>query len=129
MNKAKILVVDDDPKLSRLIRLVLEGSRLYTVTEVNRPNDALRVAHEFQPDAILMDVDMPGKDGGEVAREFAADAALNGVPLIFVTSLVTGVVSESEAVVRGGRLFLSKPVNTTVLLRTLESLLAGGARA
>jgi CheY-like chemotaxis protein len=68
MNKNRILVVDDDPRLSTLVKKILEGTELYEVQEENRPHNVLKAAHQFRPAAILMDVDMPGKDGGEVAR-------------------------------------------------------------
>src|SRR6478609_6786454 len=89
MDKAKILVVDDDPKLSRLVKLFLERTSLYEVVEENRSSQAVQTAREIRPAAILLDIDMPGKDGGEVARELRADPGLKARPILFFTSLIS----------------------------------------
>lgn len=123
----KILVVDDDPKLSRLVRLVLEKTKLYEVREENHSSRAVAAARGFQPQAILLDVDMPGKDGGEVARELSAEPSLAGVPVMFLTSLVSGTEAEDHAVMRGGRLFLAKPVAPMVLIDAVGRLLESPA--
>ncbi|MHA3772689.1 response regulator [Verrucomicrobiota bacterium sgz303538] len=123
MSKAKILVVDDDPKLSRLVKVLLENTKLYEVCEVNRPTEALATARAFRPDGILLDVDMPGKDGGELAREMGADPHLCSVPLMFFTSLVSGLAPGEHEVERGGRRFLAKPVNPGALIRAISRLL------
>jgi len=118
MAKSKILVVDDDPKLSRLVATILDRVGGYEVFEENRPFAAVATARQFRPDAILLDVDMPGKDGGTIARELAGDALLAKVPIVFVTSLI----SKSEAGVHHGVRYLSKPVDPNLLLSTVRSL-------
>jgi DNA-binding response OmpR family regulator len=128
MGKVKILVVDDDPKLSRLVKLFLEQTRLYAVTEENRPAHALATARALQPEAILLDVDMPGKDGGQLRRELAADAQLSRVPVMFLTSLITTAEAGNFEVVRGGVPYLAKPVNPRALVPAVERLLASSAQ-
>ena len=120
MNKGRILIVDDDPKLSRLIGVILERVGEYTLCEENRPSAAFKTAKAFQPDLILMDVDMPGKNGGEVASEIARDSQMRNTPIIFVTSLV----SQKEAGSYNGKRFMSKPVDPGLLLRTVREILA-----
>ena len=93
MNKTRILAVDDEPNLSDLVRLFLEKTKRFEVRTENRPGNVLAIAREFRPEMILLDVDMPGQDGGEVAREIEADPALRGTPILFFTSLI----SASEA--------------------------------
>src|SRR5205085_7510594 len=68
MSRTKILIVDDDPALCALYRLYLERTGLYDVSEVTRPAEAVATALTFRPDAILLDVFMPGLDGRELAR-------------------------------------------------------------
>lgn len=123
MDKIKILVVDDDPKLSRLVRLILEKTHMYEVCEVNQSVQALNVARTFQPQAVLLDVDMPGKDGGQVAREMAADPGLGGVPVLFLTSLVSLSEAGEQEVIRGDKRFLAKPVSPRALIGALDRLL------
>ncbi len=127
MNKAKVLVVDDDPKLSTLTRLVLEKTQIYEVCEVNRPTQALGVARTFRPDCVLLDVDMPGKSGGEVACDFAADPTLRDVPVMFFTSLVSKAEAGEREVLRGGKRFLAKPINPAALIGAVGRLLGGDA--
>lgn len=124
MEKLKIMVVDDDPKLSRLVKIFLEKTRLYTVLEENRSARAVTTAREYLPDALLLDVDMPGKDGGELAKELAADPALRQIPVMFFTSLVSAEEGGRREVYRGGMPFLAKPVNPTVLVGAVERLIA-----
>ena len=119
MSKSKILIVDDDPNLSKLIGMVLSRMGGYEVLEENRSFAALATAREFRPDVILLDVDMPGKDGGVVSAELADDPILANVPVVFVTSLI----SKAEAGVRNGARFLAKPVEPKLLLETVRSLI------
>ena len=123
MSKAKILVVDDDPKLSRLVKVVLEKTGFYDVHEENRSFDVLATARTFRPDAVLLDIDMPGKDGGELAREMAADSNLKQIPVMFFTSLVSHQEAGQHEVIRSGKWFLAKPVNPAVLVRAVSRLL------
>lgn len=118
MAKSKILVVDDDPKLSRLVATILDRVGGYEVFEENRPFAAVATARQFRPDLILLDVDMPGKDGGMISRELAADASLSQVPVLFVTSLI----SSAESGTHNGARYLAKPVNPQLLLDTVRSL-------
>ncbi len=129
MTKSRILVVDDEPNLSELVRLFLEKTQRFEVRVENRSTLALSVALEFRPDMILLDVDMPGKDGGEVAREIQADRSLRSVPILFFTSLISHAEAGTRETVRGGMLFLAKPVNPQVLIATVDRVLAGEVRA
>lgn len=90
----------------------------YDVYEENRSFAAVATAREFRPDVVLLDVNMPGKDGGTVAHELAADPMLAATPIVFVTSLI----SASEAGTRNGARYLSKPVDPKLLLETVKEL-------
>jgi DNA-binding response OmpR family regulator len=116
MQASKVLVVDDDPKLSALVGLILRRGGGYEVREENRSYAALATAREYRPDLVLLDVDMPGKDGGAVAQELAADKTLSSVPVIFITSLIAA----EEAGTRNGRMYLSKPVEPNKLIETVR---------
>jgi CheY-like chemotaxis protein len=129
MSKTKILVVDDDPKLSRLVKVVLEKTDLYEVQEENRSANAVNTARAFLPAAILLDVDMPGKDGGELARDIAGDRDLRETPVMFFTSLMSHQEAGQREIVRGGKWFLAKPVNPKVLIGAVERLVASKATA
>jgi len=118
MAKSKILVVDDDPKLSRLVATILDRVGGYEVLEENRAYAAVATARRFRPDLVLLDVDMPGKDGGAVAKEMNGDPELATIPVIFVTSLI----SSSESGTHNGVRYLAKPVDPQKLLTTVGAL-------
>src|SRR4051812_23384111 len=107
MSKSRILVVDDDPKLSGLLAVILDRVGGYEVREENRPFAAVAAAQKFLPHLILLDVDMPGKDGGAIYTELSRHPLLSETPVVFVTSLV----SKNEAGLRNGKRYLSKPVD------------------
>ena len=123
MDKARILIVDDDVHLSQLVAIMLEKTRLYTTAVETRPHCALRTARHFKPELILLDVDMPGLDGGDVAKQFRAHPDLETVPIIFFTSLVSPGDAQQTMIVRGGERFLPKPVDPAILVRSIENVL------
>ena len=118
--KKHILVVDDQPRNTRLLKLYLEQTNDYMVREENDPRAALSAAEEFQPHLILLDVMMPGMDGGELAAHIQASPKLKGVPIVFLTAAVT----KGEVEARGGQLggfpFLAKPVVLSEVLACLK---------
>jgi len=118
MQKPKILIVDDDAGISALMGVILSREG-FEVRQENRSFAALATAREFRPDLALLDVDMPGKDGGVVAAELEADPTLKKTPVIFVTSLV----SRSEAGKRGSRRFIAKPVIPSELVAAVQEAL------
>ncbi len=123
--KIRVFVVDDQPNLSALMQIYLERTGRYQVTVENRSGQALAVARKLQPEMIILDVDMPGKDGGEVANEMKADPQLRNVPILFCTSLISQSVAGKGSVVTGGKRFLAKPIDATVLIDTVDKMLAG----
>jgi CheY-like chemotaxis protein len=122
MSKRRVLVVDDDVNLSRLAGLILENSGRYEVMIVNDSARALRAAVQFNPEVMLLDVDMPGKDGGDLAREAAHDSRLRDVPILFLTGLVSHLEAGAGLRESGGMKFLAKPVEPTLLLAEVDRL-------
>lgn len=108
--KKRILVVDDQPRDTRLLKLYLEGTHNFEVREENDACAALSSAKAFQPHLILLDVMMPGMEGGDLAACFEANSMLTAVPIVFLTAAVT----KAEVQASGGRIgkypFLAKPV-------------------
>jgi CheY-like chemotaxis protein len=129
MTKARILIVDDDPAPSALVRMYLEETGLYDVTVENLSYQALATARLFKPEVVLLDVNMPGKDGGDVAAEIRADRQLAGTPILFFTSLVSPEEAEDRKPARNRELFLSKRADPAVIVRTIASVLEEAAAA
>jgi DNA-binding response OmpR family regulator len=124
MNKTRVLIVDDDPNLSRLAGMILEGSGKYEALIVSDSTRAVAAAVGFQPHIMLLDVDMPGKSGGDVAREAANDSRLRDIPVLFLTGLVSREEAGTKQMESGGMRFLAKPVEPALLLATVANLTA-----
>jgi DNA-binding response OmpR family regulator len=103
----KILVVDDSLSIGQVLKSGL-GKHGFDVRYETRSTDALTVCLDFRPDLILLDLDMPIKDGGQVASELQSHPTLRHIPVIFLTSLI----SKEESAKRNasGELLLSKPI-------------------
>jgi DNA-binding response OmpR family regulator len=118
--KKRILVVDDEASITRLLKIGLEQMDRYIVRTENEAPLAVAAAEEFQPDLILLDVMMPDLDGGQLASRFQAHPQLKSVPIVILTAAAT----KNEVYARGGRVgglpFLAKPVNLAEVVACIE---------
>jgi two-component system OmpR family response regulator len=127
-NKPRILIVDDNPRFSHSARLILQESGQYVVCEENDAASAVETARSFRPDLILLDLVMPQLDGAQVAAQVESDWALHGVPIVFVTGLVTRDEARNGQRIDGHRV-VSKPVSSFDLLGAVEESLPCRAAA
>ena len=121
MGKTRILIVDDEAVFTRMVKLNLEQTGNYEVRAENRAQHAPAAAREFKPDLILLDVIMPGLDGGELASLLRSDPALKHTPIVFLTATVSPHEAKGGGFTSGGFLFLAKPVALKDLVRCIES--------
>jgi two-component system, OmpR family, response regulator len=125
MVKKKILVVDDETSITRLLKLNLEKGGAFTVRTENEGTKTLAAAKEFKPDLILLDVMMPDIDGGDVAAIIQADPLLRSVPIVFLTAAVKKEELEAKGGMVGGFPYIAKPLDlkgvTAVIERTLAA--------
>ena len=123
MDHKRILLVDDEPQLTKLLKMNLDDSGVYDVATANDGPQALAQVAACRPDLIVLDVLMPGMDGGEVAARLRAAPATCNIPIIFLTA----VVSRNEVRSNGGQLSgapcLAKPVNMEELLQYIATAL------
>ncbi len=122
--KKRILIIDDEPGITRLVRLNLERTGKYEVREENDSVRALATAQEFQPDLILLDVVMPELDGSDVVARLKTDAKLKNVPVVFLTATVRKSEVDSHGGIIGGFSFLGKPVSAAELMECVDKNLA-----
>ena len=120
--KRRILIVDDDPDSTHLVKILLEKTGNYVVLEENDADQAHQSARNFRPDAILLDIMMPKTDGGEVAAQIEADPELRNTPIIFLTALVTEPETKAGLRIEGHR-SLAKPINIPQLIDQIEESL------
>jgi two-component system phosphate regulon response regulator PhoB len=123
MSKKRILVIDDEPSITRLLKLNLEQTGLYEVREENKGARAIETAREFNPNLVISDVMMPDVAGGEVAAQFRDDPALRRVPVIFLTAAVRKQELGGPEAVIAGRLYIAKPLDVKSLLTAIERIL------
>ena len=121
--KKRILVVDDEPALTRMVKLNLERTGNYEVRTENQGSKALQAAREFNPDLMLLDVMMPDMSGDEVSAQMKADKELSQIKYVFMTAIVTKDETEAMGSNIGGNEFLAKPVKTDELIATIERVL------
>ncbi len=128
---ARILVVDDDVDFQVIMRRMLEAEG-YEVSMAKDGDQALEIVRQGEtPDLVLLDVMMTTTlEGVDVAREMKGDPALEDVPIIMVSSIATSPEAaefpQDEHIPIDG--WLSKPVQSGVLLKTLERFLGHGSQ-
>lgn len=120
MIKVKILVVDDEESLTRMLKLNLEESGDYDVMTENKGANTLTVAREFKPELILLDVMMPDMMGSDVAEEILADDELKSIKIIFLTALVSKQEAAAADGKIAGRSFIAKPVKVDELIDKIK---------
>lgn len=118
--KKRILVVDDESAITRMLKLILEQTGSYEVRTENLGQNAIASAREFRPDLMLLDVMMPGMLGSEIAEQLQADPELRTIKFVFLTAMVSKDEELKSAGQIGGHTFLAKPINADDLCRVVE---------
>ena len=115
----RILVVDDDEALTNIYRLSLEGAGMQVVV-VNDPMQALSQIKAFEPELILMDINMPACDGMELASIIRQFEEYNATPIIFLTT-EWRTEKKLAAMSLGSDDFLTKPIMPWYLVASVKS--------
>ncbi len=119
MSKARVLIVDDEPKLVRLVREILTGTHYQVLTASNGSNALESIVME-KPDLVLLDLILPGEmDGYEVARRVRE---FSDVPIIMLTAKVREI-----DILRGFEMgaddYITKPFSAKELLARIRAVL------
>lgn len=121
MIRKKILVVDDEEDILRVIERRLSGAGYAVITATNG-QDAITLAKKDHPDLIVLDIVMPDMDGGDVAYVLENDHRTKDIPIIFLTALLSIKEEKSKKEI-AGKSFLAKPYNPEDLIKTIQKLL------
>ena len=120
----RILVVDDEPDVTELLKYKLEQEG-YQCEVLNDPLVFISLARDFQPHLIILDIMMPELNGLQLCRIARADPALQDVPIIFLTAR-----GETEDRIKGlesgAEDYISKPFNTKELMLRIGKVLSRG---
>lgn len=121
---ARILIVDDEPTICRLVRAALEAVG-HTVLEAGDGVVGLQLAKLERPDLILLDLSLPRMGGLEVARNLQQDSQVSSIPVVYLT----GLIPEAEAALASFRpsSVLAKPFSPNLLVKRVASALAAPA--
>ena len=119
--KAKVLIVDDEPLNVDYLEQALEDSNCQIITATNG-QEALDKIQREQPDLVLLDLAMPIMDGFAVLEQVKADQSLRDIPVIIISA-----EHDSKSVVRGIKQgaedYLTKPVNAALLVKKVKEYL------
>jgi len=118
----KILIVDDENDIRRIARLGLERVGKMQVIDAASGAEGVEKARSEKPDAVLLDVMMPGQDGPATLQSLRADPATASIPVIFLTA--KAMPSEVERLrALGATGVLSKPFDAMTLAAQVRALL------
>lgn len=116
----RILMIDDDTKLTDLLQLVFE-SKGFGVTIANNGIQALESLETELPEAVLLDLMMPGMSGLEVCQRIRANPRTSNVPVVVLTAK-SGIESKQELLEAGATDYLVKPVPLNDLVSRIGAL-------
>ena len=125
MGKKRILIVDDEPSITTVFKVIIEKTGNYEVHTEAAGSRALAAAKAFKPDLILLDIMMPDVDGGEVASQLKEDDLTKEIPIVFISAAITKEEANAQGGVQGGYTILAKPVHVTQLMKCVEKYTAG----
>ncbi len=119
MNKKKIMVVDDEKDILSVLEKQLTTAG-YVVITADSGREALLLANSEQPDLIVLDVQIPDMDGGEIAHKLKDNPKTKDTPIIYSTCLL----SESEDYKgSGSSIMLAKSEDTKELISVIDKVL------
>ena len=118
MSAARILVVDDEPQIRRIMRTTLTGAG-YEIDDAKTGEEALVKVRDYRPDLVLLDINLPGMGGLATCRAIRADP---NVAIIMLTVHNTEA-AKVEALDAGADDFVTKPFSTPELLARIRAAL------
>ncbi len=116
----KILIADDEPDILEIVQYNLQNEG-YDVATAKNGNEAIELAKRFNPDLIILDIMMPGKNGIEVCNIMRMQPAFNDTLIIFLTAL-SDEGTEVKGLESGADDFITKPVSPKVLISKVNAL-------
>ncbi|MBN2305712.1 MAG: pyridoxal-phosphate dependent enzyme, partial [Anaerolineae bacterium] len=120
-----VVVIDDNPQDSRLIRRLLQAHKNYRVFECNSPLDGLDLVRQRKPDLVVMDLTMPDLDGFTLLEAFKTDAETAHIPVVVVSAKTLTIADRSVLEGRAESLWQKGNFNTRELVQHVVETLGG----
>jgi len=126
--KKKIIIAEDDANIRNIIKFTLESAG-YKVVEFENGGLALEAIPKEMPDAIVLDVMMPIKNGFEVCYEVKQNTKLNHIPILILTATTqTSSKSDDYWKIRSkADAFITKPFKAAVLVSEIKDMIAASS--
>tara|TARA_R110002167_G_scaffold362718_1_gene582209 strand:+ start:1136 stop:3550 length:2415 start_codon:yes stop_codon:yes gene_type:complete len=118
-SEIRILCVDDDPQLQKLYKIVL-GQEGFIYQGLTLPLKIIESMESFRPDIIIMDYEMPGCNGGEVAAMLRQDIRFMTIPIIFASGASKAIEHKEQLSILGNA-FIQKPFDQQELLVQIKT--------
>ena len=115
----RVLIIDDDRELASRFSLILRGANML-VEMLHDPADIFSCMRNFNPEVILLDVNMPGCTGPELAQIIRMDDDWLRVPIIYL-SAETDITRQMNALIKAGDDFVTKPISDNALVTAVFS--------
>ena len=122
--RQRILIIDDEPAFTEMVKLNLEATGRYIVKTENSGSRALATARQFKPHLILLDVIMPDIEGPDICSKLKSQPELQSIPIVFLTATIRKDELDMPAETIGGHAFLAKPSSSLDLIQCIEKILA-----
>lgn len=116
----RILIVDDEPDMLKLLSMILKEKTPYEVVTTNNPVEAVEMVRNQNFEIVITDLKMPGLDGLQLLEEVKKKD--EDVPVIIITAYGT-IDAATEAIEKGGFDFITKPFKKEQILFTIEKAL------
>ena len=115
LTDAKILIVEDEPQINRLIELVLISGGYYKIKKAYDGLEALEIINNNKPDLVLLDVMLPGLDGFSLCKKIKTNPELKSIQVIMLTArkMEEDILKGFES---GAVDYISKPFSNKILL-------------
>lgn len=120
MSVKKILIADDEPDILEIIQFNLQAEGYEVVTAKNG-DEAIEMAKKHEPDLIILDIMMPGKNGIEVCNLLRLQPLFNDTLIVFLTAL-SDEGTEIKGLETGADDYLTKPISPKVLVSKVNAL-------
>jgi CheY-like chemotaxis protein len=123
LRKARILVIDDEEDICHFTKTVLERTGKFEVAVSTDSAKGIALAKANQPDLVILDINMPNIDGGEVAQTLHDYKSTRETPIIFLTALLKKDEIEDKSGKIGPHTYIAKPATAKELIEKIESAL------
>ncbi len=126
-NKKRVLVIDDDPQLQELVRVLLANIGMDVVTAGTAAEAAQVLRHKPLPDMVLLDLMLPDVSGLELLRQMRAKAVFNDLPIIILSALADPEQIR-DGLKMGADRYITKPYVAANLTKIVQEVLRTGRR-